>query len=99
VSAAAETTRTLVVERVFPHPLEKRGARSPRAAARAMDDGQRLRAAWSVGVSIPARSRAQLNGVVDATVLIVAPFERLSYTWGVGKSETSAGLQWWCSGR
>jgi uncharacterized protein YndB with AHSA1/START domain len=34
------------------------------------------------------------NGVVDGEVLVVEPLRSLSYNWGVGKSETSNGLQW-----
>jgi len=95
VSDAAETTRTLVVERVFPRPLEK--------LWRALTEGPLL-AQWMMDNDFePVVGRRfqfrrdpvhNWNGVVDGEVLIVAPFERLSYTWGVGKSETSAGLQW-----
>jgi uncharacterized protein YndB with AHSA1/START domain len=91
----AESTRTLVVERVFPHPPEK--------LWRALTESTIL-AQWMMTNDfepvVGRRFRFQTepkpnwNGVVDCEVLIVDPFQRLSYHWGVGKSETSGGLQW-----
>jgi len=89
----AESTRTLVIERVFPHPPEK--------LWRALTESPLL-AQWMMGndfepvVGRKFQFRAEpvpnWNGVVDCEVLIVDPFQRLSYNWGVGGSES--GLQW-----
>jgi len=93
MSTAAETPRTLVVERLFPHPPEK--------LWRALTEGPLL-AQWMMNndfepvVGRKFKFRADpmpnWNGVVDCEVLIVDPLRRLSYSWGVGGSES--GLQW-----
>jgi uncharacterized protein YndB with AHSA1/START domain len=82
-----ETTRTLVVERVFPHPPEK--------LWRALTESQLL-AQWmmnndfkpEVGHKFQFRAdpMPNWNGIVDCDVLVVEPFARLSYNWGVGGS-------------
>jgi uncharacterized protein YndB with AHSA1/START domain len=92
-SNAAESPRTLVVERVFPHPPEK--------LWRALTEGPLL-AQWMmkndfepvVGRRFQFRADPAPNwsGVVDCEVRLVEPMERLSYHWGVGGSES--GLQW-----
>ena len=89
----AESTRTLVVERVFPHPPEK--------LWRALTESPLL-AQWMMNndfepvVGRKFQFRADpvpnWNGVIDCEVLIVDPLQRLSYNWGVGGSES--GLQW-----
>jgi uncharacterized protein YndB with AHSA1/START domain len=94
-SNAAPTTRTLVVERVFPHPPEK--------LWRALTES-RLLAQWLMGNDFePVAGRKfqfrtdpkpNWNGIVDCEVFVVEPLKQLSYSWGVGKSESSAGLQW-----
>jgi uncharacterized protein YndB with AHSA1/START domain len=94
-SEAAPTTRTLVVERVFPHPPEK--------LWRALTESSLL-AQWMMGNDFEpvAGRRFQFrtdpkpnwNGIVDCEVFVVEPLKQLSYSWGVGKSESSAGLQW-----
>ena len=93
MSAAAENIRTLVVERVFPHPPEK--------LWRALTESAIL-AQWMMNndfepeIGRKFRFRAEPNpkwsGVVDCEVLIIDPLRRLSYSWGVGGSES--GLQW-----
>ncbi|HXC00058.1 MAG TPA: SRPBCC domain-containing protein [Terriglobales bacterium] len=92
-SNSAESTRTLVVERVFSHPPEK--------LWRALTESTLL-AQWMMNndfepeIGRKFRFHAEPNpkwsGVVDCEVLIVDPLRCLSYTWGVGGSES--GLQW-----
>ena len=89
----AESTRTLVVERVFPHPPEK--------LWRALTESKLL-AQWMmnndfepvVGQRFQFRAdpAPNWNGIVDCEVLVVEPLRRLSYNWGVGGIES--GLQW-----
>jgi uncharacterized protein YndB with AHSA1/START domain len=79
----AETTRTVVIERVFPHPPEK--------LWRALTESPLL-AQWLmnndfvpvVGRSFQFRAEPvpQWNGVIDCEVLVVDPLRQLSYTWG-----------------
>jgi uncharacterized protein YndB with AHSA1/START domain len=78
----AESTRTLVIERVFPHPPEK--------LWRALTENPLL-TQWLmnndfepvVGRKFQFRSEPVPNwdGVIDCEVLIVDPLKRLSYTW------------------
>jgi uncharacterized protein YndB with AHSA1/START domain len=83
MSQPAESTRTLVIERVFPHPPEK--------LWRALTETP-LIAQWllkndfepAVGHKFQFRSEPVKNwdGVIDCEVLIVDPLKRLSYSWG-----------------
>ena len=92
-SNPAESTRTLVIERVFPHPPEK--------LWRALTENP-LIAQWLlkndfepvVGRKFQFRAdpAPNWNGVVDCEVLSIDPLRRLSYNWGVGGSDS--GLQW-----
>jgi uncharacterized protein YndB with AHSA1/START domain len=94
-SNPAESPRSLVIERVFPHPPEK--------LWRALTENPLL-AQWMmnndfepvVGRKFQFRAdpMPNWNGVVDCEVLVVEPFQRLSYNWGVGGGETAGGLQW-----
>ena len=89
-SSPAEDTRTIVVERVFPHPPEK--------LWRALTESTLL-AQWmmtndfepTVGRRFQFRTepKPNWNGVVECEVLVVDPLRSLSYNWGVG-----ADLQW-----
>jgi uncharacterized protein YndB with AHSA1/START domain len=82
-SNPAEATRTLVIERVFPHPPEK--------LWRALTESP-LIAQWLlkndfepvVGRKFQFRADPvpNWNGVVDCEVLIVDPLKQLSYSWG-----------------
>jgi uncharacterized protein YndB with AHSA1/START domain len=95
MSTAAQSTRTLVVERVFPHPPEKVWralTESPLLAQWMMDNDFQP----AVGRSFQFRTKPKpgWNGIVDCEVLVVDPMQRLSYRWGVGKSEGAAGLEW-----
>lgn len=81
----AEDTRTLVIERVFPH--------SPEKLWRALTESPLL-AQWMmnndfepvVGHKFQFRAdpMPNWNGIVDCEVMIVDPLKRLSYSWGVG---------------
>ena len=89
----AETPRTLVVERVFPHPPEK--------LWRALTESTPL-AQWMMNNNFePAIGRKfqfrneptpNWNGIVDCEVRTIEPLKQLSYTWGVGGE--ASGLQW-----
>jgi uncharacterized protein YndB with AHSA1/START domain len=82
MSKPAESTRTLVIERVFPHPPEK--------LWRALTENP-LIAQWMmkndfepvVGRKFQFRSEPVPNwdGVIDCEVLIVDHLKRLSYSW------------------
>ena len=82
MSDPAASTRTLVIERVFPHPPEK--------LWRALTENQ-LIAQWllkndfepEVGRSFQFRNEPMpsWDGVIDCEVLVVDPLRRLSYSW------------------
>ena len=82
-SNAAESPRTLVVERVFPHPPEK--------LWRALTESPLL-AQWLMSndfepvigrkFQFRAEPMPQWNGVIDCEVRIVEPLKQLSYSWG-----------------
>jgi uncharacterized protein YndB with AHSA1/START domain len=79
----AGSTRSVVIEKVFPHP--------PDRVWRALTEGT-LIAQWLlnnnfepvVGRKFQFRAEPvpQWNGVIDCEVLIVEPLQRLSYSWG-----------------
>ncbi|HEX4038603.1 MAG TPA: SRPBCC domain-containing protein [Acidobacteriaceae bacterium] len=83
MSNPPDNPRTLVVERVFPHPPEK--------LWRALTESTLL-AQWLMTndfepvIGRRFRFRAppvpQWNGLIDCEVLVVEPLKRLSYTWG-----------------
>jgi uncharacterized protein YndB with AHSA1/START domain len=93
MSNPAEDSRSLVIERVFPHRPEK--------LWRALTESPLL-AQWMmkndfepvVGRKFQFRADPgpNWNGIVDCEVLIVEPNRSLTYNWGVGGSES--GLQW-----
>jgi uncharacterized protein YndB with AHSA1/START domain len=82
-SNPAETTRTLVIERVFQHP--------PQKLWRALTENP-LIAQWLmnndfepvVGRRFQFRSEPvpNWNGIIDSEVLVVEPNKKLSYSWG-----------------
>jgi uncharacterized protein YndB with AHSA1/START domain len=92
-SNVGETPRTLVVERVFPHPPEK--------LWRALTESTLL-AQWMmsndfepvVGRKFQFRNepKPNWNGIVDCEVLTIEPLKQLSYSWGVGGE--ASGLHW-----
>jgi uncharacterized protein YndB with AHSA1/START domain len=83
MSNTAEGTRTVVIEREFPHPPEK--------LWRALTESS-LVAQWLmkndfepvVGRRFQLRSEPvpQWDGIIDCEVLVVEPLKRLSYSWG-----------------
>jgi len=87
-------TRTLVIERLMPHPPEK--------IWRALTQAPLIEA-WLmqndfepvVGRKFNFRSTPmpQWNGVVDCEVLIVEPNKRLSYSWNASGEEAANGLK------
>lgn len=89
MSSSAEGTRSVVVERVFPHAPEK--------LWRALTESD-VMAQWlmkndfapEVGRKFQLRAEPmpQWNGIVDCEVLVVEPLKQLSYTWGSMGVET-----------
>lgn len=83
MTAVDAATRTLVVERVMPHPPEK--------IWRALTQGPLIEE-WLmkndfqavVGHKFNLRSEPmpQWNGVIDCEVLAIEPNKRLAYSWG-----------------
>jgi uncharacterized protein YndB with AHSA1/START domain len=83
MSNLPESTRTLVVERVFPH--------SPEKVWRALTETP-LIAQWLmnndfepvVGKKFQFRAEPvpNWNGVIDCEVLVIEPLKQLSYSWG-----------------
>lgn len=82
MTTSAESTRTLVIERVFPHPPEK--------LWRALTESP-LIAQWLLKNDFEpvAGRKFQLHqepvpnwdGAIDCEVLVVEPVKRLSYSW------------------
>ncbi|MCU1324568.1 MAG: hypothetical protein JWM43_4217 [Acidobacteriaceae bacterium] len=83
MTTTAESTRTLVIEKIFPHPPEKLWralTESPLIAQWLMNnDFQPV-----VGHQFQFRSQPmpQWDGVIDCEVLVVDPLKQLSYSWG-----------------
>jgi uncharacterized protein YndB with AHSA1/START domain len=81
--STAEETRTVVIEREFPHPPEKLWralTESPLVAQWLMkNDFEPV-----VGRKFQLRSDPvpNWNGIIDCEVLVVEPMKRLSYSWG-----------------
>jgi uncharacterized protein YndB with AHSA1/START domain len=87
-------TRSVVVERVMPHPPEK--------IWRALTQGALIeewlmkndfRPVVGHRFSFRATPMPHWNGVVDCQVLIVEPRERLSYSWNASGEEAAGGLK------
>ena len=91
---ATATTRSIVIERVMPHPPEK--------IWRALTQGHLIEE-WLmkndfqpvVGHKFNFRAEPMpgWNGVTDCEVLIVEPNERLSYRWDASGEEAANGLK------
>ena len=87
-------TKSLVIERVFPHAAEK--------VWRALTQGALIRE-WLLpndfepvaGHRFNLRSTPmpQWNGVIDCEVLVVEPHRRLSYRWDVSGMEAASGFK------
>jgi len=90
----APAARSVVIERVMPHPPEK--------IWRALTQGALIEA-WLmkndfqpvVGhkFNFRAAPMPHWNGVVDCQVLSVEPHERLSYSWNASGDEAAGGLK------
>jgi len=90
----AAATRSLVVEREMPHPPEK--------IWRALTSGPLIEE-WLmkndfqpvVGhrFNFRAAPMPHWNGAVDCQVLVVEPYERLSYNWNASGEEAADGLK------
>jgi uncharacterized protein YndB with AHSA1/START domain len=90
----AASSRSVVVEREFPHPPEK--------VWRALTKGPLLEE-WLmrndfqpvVGrrFNFRAQPMPQWNGVTDCEVLVVEPYRRLSYTWNASGEEAVNGTK------
>jgi uncharacterized protein YndB with AHSA1/START domain len=90
----AAASRSVVIERVMPHPPEK--------IWRALTQGALIEA-WLmkndfqpvVGhrFNFRATPLPHWNGVVDCQVLVVEPPERLSYSWNASGDEAAGGLK------
>jgi uncharacterized protein YndB with AHSA1/START domain len=90
----AVASRSIVIEREMPHPPEK--------VWRALTQGALIEA-WLmkndfqpiVGHTFNFRAdpMPQWNGVTDCEVLIVEPYERLSYSWNASGDEAADGLK------
>jgi uncharacterized protein YndB with AHSA1/START domain len=82
MSSPAESTRTLVIERVFPHPPEKLWralTENPLIAQWLMkNDFEPIAGRKFQFLSEPVPN---WDGVIDCEVLIVDPLKRLSYSW------------------
>ena len=87
-------TRSVVVERVMPHPPEK--------IWRALTQGALIEEWLMKNDFLPvvghkfnfrATPMPHWNGVVDCQVLIVEPRERLSYSWNASGEEAAGGLK------
>lgn len=87
-------TRSLVVERQMPHP--------PKKIWRALTQGPLIEQWLMKNDFEPAvghrfRFRAEpmphWNGVTDCEVLVVEPYERLSYSWNASGTEALDGLK------
>jgi uncharacterized protein YndB with AHSA1/START domain len=88
----AAATRSLVVERKMPHPPEK--------IWRALTHGPLIEE-WLmkndfqpvVGHTFNFRATPMphWNGVTDCQVLVVEPYERLSYSWNASGEEAAGG--------
>ena len=92
--ATATATRSIVIERVMPHPPEK--------IWRALTQGPLIEE-WLmkndfrpvVGHKFNFRAEPMegWNGVTDCEVLVVEPNERLSYSWNASGDEAVNGLK------
>ena len=90
MSNAATETRTVIVEREFPHPPQKlwRALTQPHLIAEWLMKNDFVPA---VGHRFNLRMDPQpnWNGVIDCEVLTVEPNKTLSYTWGALGLETA----------
>ncbi len=90
----AQATRSVVLERVMPHPPEK--------VWRALTEVPLLdewlmksdfQAVAHHKFNFRAPSSPGWNGIVDCEVMTIEPFERLVYTWNAGGQQAKNGLK------
>jgi uncharacterized protein YndB with AHSA1/START domain len=86
--------RSLVVERVMPHPSEKIW----RALTQSLLIEERLmkndfRPVVGHRFNLRTTPMPHWNGVTDCEVLVVEPNERLSYSWNASGEEAAGGLK------
>jgi uncharacterized protein YndB with AHSA1/START domain len=90
----AAATRSLVVERVMPHPPEKIWRA---LTQRPLIEGWLMRNDFQPVVGHRFNFRAapmpHWNGVTDCQVLAVEPNKRLSYSWNASGEEAAGGLK------
>ena len=94
MTTLATAARSIVVERVMPHPLEKIWRALTQAP---LIEEWLMRNDFQPVVGHRFNFRAdpmpQWNGVTDCEVLIVEPYERLSYSWNASGEEAVSGLR------
>lgn len=87
-------TRAVVIEREMPHSAEEvwRALTEPTLIENWLmkDDFQPI-----VGhtFNLRAEPRPHWNGVLDCEVLVIEPYQRLSYTWNASGEEAANGLR------
>jgi cytochrome b561/uncharacterized protein YndB with AHSA1/START domain len=79
MSDAAAAMRTLLVERVMPHPIEEWLMQND------------FRPVVGHRFNLRSKPMPHWNGVVDCEVLVVEPNERLSYSWNASGEEAATG--------
>jgi uncharacterized protein YndB with AHSA1/START domain len=94
MTKAAATTRSIVIEREMPHPLER--------VWRALTQGALIEE-WLMQndfqpveghrFNFRATPMPHWNGIVDCQVLVVEPNQRLSYSWNASGEEAAGGLK------
>ena len=87
-------TRTLVVERLMPHPPEKVW-RALTQSALLEDWLMKNDFTATVGASFTFRTQPMphWDGVVECEVLAIEPHRRLSYSWNASGDEAATGLR------
>jgi uncharacterized protein YndB with AHSA1/START domain len=94
MTKAGAITRSVVIEREMPHPPER--------VWRALTQGALIEE-WLMGndfqpvvghrFNFRAVPMPHWNGVVDCQVLVVEPYQRLSYSWNASGEEATGGLK------
>jgi uncharacterized protein YndB with AHSA1/START domain len=94
MTEAATAARTLLVERVMPHPPEKVW-RGPTQGSLIEEWLMRNDFQPVVGYRFNFHSfpMPHWNGVVDCEVLVVEPNKRLSYRWNASGEEAATGIR------
>ena len=94
MTKSAAATRSIVIEREMPHPLER--------VWRALTQGALIEE-WLMENDLQpvvghrfnfrAKPMPHWNGIVDCQVLVVEPNQRLSYSWNASGEEALGGLK------